>query len=70
MIKYDTPYTLLQERFEHPVGTIVYRSGGCDYGCSGDDSRMTGTQHVSMTTNEDGSYPFFTVPEYALKEVL
>ena len=69
MIKYDTPYTLLRDAHDTLAGAIVYRASGCDYGCSSDDSRMTGIPHVSMTLDETGDYPFFTVSEYDLKEI-
>lgn len=52
------------------AGMIVYRCSGPDYGCSGDDTRMTGIEHVAMTLNEDGSYPFFTIPKEDLEEVV
>lgn len=44
------------------VGDTVYYCKGHDYGCANDDSRMTGIEHVSVTINEDGDYPFFTIP--------
>lgn len=44
------------------AGTIVYRYGGYDYGCSNDDRRYTGIEHEAMTLQPDGSGPFFTVP--------
>lgn len=51
------------------VGTIVYDSAKHDYGLSSDDTRMTGIYHVSVTLNEDGDYPFFTIPFVDLEEV-
>lgn len=50
-------------------GTIVYSCRMADYGCAGDDSRITGVEHVSMTLKEDGGYPFFTHPRHMLKKV-
>ena len=69
MIKYDTPYIILRDTDRNMVGKTVYRASGCDYGCSSDDSRMTGIPHVSMTLDENGGYPFFTMSEYDLKEI-
>lgn len=54
----------------YPVGTIVYRVGGHDYGCAGEDTRHTGIEHVSVTLDPDGGYPFFTIPKRDLEEVV
>jgi len=48
------------------VGDIVYDLMKYDYGLAGDDTRMTGVKHISVTTNPDGDYPSFTIP---LKDV-
>lgn len=53
----------------HPVGTICYRPTGHDYGLAGDDTRMTGHPHVSMTLKEDGDYPTFTIREDHLEKL-
>jgi hypothetical protein len=45
-----------------PAGTIVYRCTRYDYGGASDDTRLTGIEHVSMTLDPTGDYPFFTVP--------
>ncbi len=45
------------------AGTVVYDIRGWDYGLASDDTRMTGVQHVSVTLDEDGGYPSFTVRE-------
>lgn len=63
-------YKLLQERFEHEAGTIVYDSAKYDYGLSRDDTMMTGVHHISVTTNADGDYPFFTVPVDQLQKLV
>ena len=63
-----TKYKLLVDRFEHGAGTIVYKSPKYDYGLARDDTNHTGRPHISVTLNEDGDYPFFTVPVDALKE--
>lgn len=44
------------------VGATVYRCASYDYGCANDDTRMTGVQHVSVTLDPTGAYPFFTIP--------
>ena len=47
---------------EVEVGKFVYDSAGHDYGLASDDTQATGIQHVSVTLNENGDYPFFTIP--------
>lgn len=51
------------------VGDIVYGCKYYDYGLSSDDSRRTGIEHVSVTFNENGDYPTFTIPEAALERL-
>jgi hypothetical protein len=53
----------------HKKGTLVYILTGTDYGSSSMDSFITQIQHISVTTNEEGDYPFFTVPLHDLEEV-
>lgn len=51
------------------AGAMVYDIKGWDYGLASDDTRLTGIEHVSVTLNADGDYPFFTVPRQDLEEV-
>lgn len=51
------------------AGTIVYSCTKPDYGCSADDSSMTGTPHISVTLDPEGDYPFFTHPTKYLTEI-
>jgi hypothetical protein len=51
------------------AGTLVYECMKCDYGLSNDDTRFTGVYHTSVTLNENGDYPFFTVPVSCLEVV-
>lgn len=44
------------------VGDVVYALRKADYGLANDDWRNTGIEHVSVTFNEDGDYPSFTIP--------
>lgn len=44
------------------AGTTIYSCAYCDYGCAGDDTRITGIEHRSFTLKPDGGYPFFTMP--------
>lgn len=44
------------------IGDTVYRCAGHDYGCSSDDTAMTGIPHISVTLDSSGGYPFFTIP--------
>lgn len=62
-------YELLADRFDHKAGEIVYDCKGYDYGCALDDTHVTGKKHISVILNEDGDYPFFTVPKAQLKEI-
>lgn len=41
-------------------GTTVYACSKPDYGCANDDTRHTGVEHVSLTLDPTGDYPFFT----------
>lgn len=63
-------HRLLIDRFEHKGGTIIYPCQRHDYGCSSDDTRYTGIKHRSFTLDENGDYPFFTVPENAVELVV
>ena len=56
-------YKLLTDYCGQLEGTIVYRCKESDYGCASDDTRITGVRHYAMTLDEDGNYPFFTVPD-------
>jgi hypothetical protein len=62
-------YKLLKDRFDVKAGTIVYEYEGHDYGVARDDSYYTGVYHTSVTLNEDGATPFFTVPEDDLEQL-
>jgi len=50
-------------------GDIVYKLIGYDYGLAHEDSQLTGVPHTSVTLEEDGSYPSFTVPTHLLRPV-
>lgn len=50
-------------------GTTVYKCRRTDYGCASDDTRLTGIEHISVTLNKDGDYPFFTHPLNKLKKL-
>lgn len=49
-------------------GDFVYKQKYHDYGLASDDTRMTGIEHVSVTLNENGDYPGFTIPRSHLAE--
>jgi len=51
------------------VGDIVYKALVHDYGLSRDDTEIFGVEHISVTFNEDGSYPLFTAPVHYLEKV-
>lgn len=61
-------YVLLQAHDGKPAGTVCYRCQKYDYDCAVEDTRLHHEQHVSMTTDPNGGYPFFTVPARLLKE--
>lgn len=50
------------------VGDTVYRAKGHDYGCASDDTHMTGIEHISVTLDRAGGYPFFTIPITSLEQ--
>jgi hypothetical protein len=50
-------------------GQTVYDTKGHDYGLANDDTRMTGIEHVSVTLDENGEYPFFTIPKADLEKI-
>lgn len=49
-------------------GATVYRLEKSDFGLARDDTNHTGVLHVSVTLNENGDYPSFTVPSTFLQE--
>lgn len=58
-------YTMLKDSRLEPkakAGTTVYAIRGYDYGLAKDDTRFRGIEHISVTLDSEGDYPFFTVP--------
>ncbi|QIN99728.1 hypothetical protein bastian_115 [Salmonella phage bastian] len=53
---------------EH-AGQTVYSLKFHDYGLASDDTRYTGIEHTSVTLDETGDYPSFTIPKDFLKEI-
>lgn len=51
------------------VGDTVYDYISHDYGLASDDTRFTGIEHTSVTSNADGSGPSFTIPVHHLREI-
>lgn len=51
------------------AGTIVYDTAKYDYGLARDDTYFTGVEHMSVSLNPDGDYPFFTVPVMHVQEL-
>lgn len=62
-------YRTLIDRFEHPAGTVVYKTVLYDYGLANDDTRGTGIPHVTVTLDPAGGYPGFTIPKDALEPI-
>jgi len=50
-------------------GDLVYECTKVDYGAAESDSYYTGQKHMSVTLEEDGGYPFFTIPIHNLEEL-
>lgn len=51
------------------AGTIAYPISGYDYGCASDDSHFTGIEHISVSLDKAGGYPFFTIPVRDLEDI-
>ena len=60
---------MIQPRFTHEAGTVVYRAKGHDYGCARDDTYGTGIDHISVTLDPNGDDPFFTIPLCHLQKI-
>ena len=60
---------MTQNRFNHVAGTICYKAMGHDYGLSRDDTIYTGIDHISVTLDPNGDYPFFTIPLRHLQKI-
>lgn len=61
-----TAYRLRHSYDSVPEDTIVYDFQGCDYGLASEDSRRLQVPMVSVTLNDNGEWPSFTVPEHML----
>lgn len=58
-------FTVLVNAAHEPkavAGISVYSAAKHDYGLAGDDTRMTGVEHISVTLESSGEYPVFTIP--------
>jgi hypothetical protein len=64
-------YKLLQfsSTGNRPANTVVYEAMVYDYNLAADDTAYTGKLHISVTLNENGDYPTFTVPLHNLEEI-
>jgi hypothetical protein len=51
------------------AGTIVYTCVKPDYGIASGDTRALGYQVMSMTLNEDGDYPSFSVARHDMERI-
>ena len=49
------------------VGDVVYELILHDYGLANDDSRITRIEYISVTKNNNGGYPSFTIPLHDLE---
>lgn len=50
-------------------GDVVYELMFHDYGLANDDTNATGFMHMSVTLDETGDYPSFTIPVHNLEEI-
>lgn len=57
------------KKFITDDGQTVYELIHYDYGLASDDTRFTGVEYVSVTLDESGDYPSFTIPKHELKEI-
>lgn len=64
LLRKDRAASVLDENVEY-----IYSCKMHDYGISDDDTRLTGIKYVSVTLDENGNYPFFTIPEEDLELV-
>lgn len=65
-------YRLLEDATTNKTatkGSIVYSCEKYDYGLANDDTRLLGVKCVSVTFDENGDYPFFTVKQSILEEI-
>lgn len=72
IIDANGPYRVIVDSEIEPravAGMIVYRCKGWDYGMANDDTRLTGIEHISVTLDAGGGYPFFTIPKRDLEMV-
>lgn len=51
-----------------PAGCVVYAAED-DMGMAAFDTKITGTERVSVSLRDDGGFPFFTVPRADLEEL-
>ena len=65
----EAPTTGGTSDVELKAGDFVYSLRGPDYGLANMDSRGYGEEYTSVTLNEDGDYPGFTVPVRLLEAV-
>lgn len=59
-------YRLLEPRFSHLAGKILYHFLGYDQGLCEEDAAKTGYFHVAVTEDPEGKGAFFTVPSHHL----
>lgn len=52
---------VLHDEVKGKAGDTVYMLKQHDFGCAREDTEETGIEHISVTHNPNGGYPFFTV---------
>jgi hypothetical protein len=72
----DQAFILLEGSLNHlsvehgaKVGDTVYPVKGYDYGLARDDTYATGEEYISVTLDQNGDYPYFTVPVRLIESV-
>lgn len=63
-----TSFILKEDHLCAKAGTVFYRCKLPNYGCKSDDEWETGEEHLSLTEDPEGGYPFLIVPRSKLEE--
>lgn len=61
-------FIVKESHLELVAGETVYICKKYDYGSAEDDTELLGTRCVSVTRDENGDYPFFTIPYNKLQD--
>lgn len=67
-------YVVLKDREIRGVmcatkGSTIFECIKPDYGGASDDTQITGVEHISVTDDPDGGYPYFTISVFDIQEL-